>query len=575
MALDFVSSWGVSEKNLAFLDQFVMLNGRPPVVLAIGNIANNALKNALILRKRGIECDVLCYDYYHVMGCPEWECADFPTQGINFDAPQWSTIDLKGYERPRWFVQGRLSACLDYLLAMREGRPDAEKLWRRLSDEVDDSKSVFQLEANSVPDHEVKLGLARLKFLFGSYFPNRASAFDDDDLATRYGNHFQLAPKWRALLEKYDCIIGYSTDGFFPLAFQKHPYISFEHGTIRTFPFEETTLGRLCALTYVHASDTLLTNCDNIVAAQRLKLRSYRFVPHPIVEVKPGEAAKKLRQELIRNHDTDFIVFHPSRQHWSSDRNLNWEKGNDFLIEGFARFVKLFRPKALLVMVDWGQTVSQSKALISRLGISDRVLWIEPLTVPGVGRYIAASDALADQFVIGAWGAIMPHGLMLGVPTLIHLNEEVHRWCFPEMPPILNVRTADEIAAALARLTEPAVSKWYRQAGPEWYRRYHSEDVVAGRLLDSLSHCLKVDSLYDPIRKMSELEATLMARLELSPTVNSTNKSRQNSRKFAQRISIYLQQLRLRCPVVGGFLYAAARALYRTSKVLAQKLCIR
>ena len=45
----------------------------PPRVLHIGNIANNAYLNARILNEAGIPSDVLVYDYYHVMACPEWE----------------------------------------------------------------------------------------------------------------------------------------------------------------------------------------------------------------------------------------------------------------------------------------------------------------------------------------------------------------------------------------------------------------------------------------------------------------------------------------------------------------------
>ena len=52
-------------------------NSRRPRVLHIGNIANNAYLNASILNAAGVDCDVLCYDYYHVMACPEWESAVF------------------------------------------------------------------------------------------------------------------------------------------------------------------------------------------------------------------------------------------------------------------------------------------------------------------------------------------------------------------------------------------------------------------------------------------------------------------------------------------------------------------
>ena len=53
------------------------LNKKHLRILHIGNIANNAYLNAKILNEAGFECDVLCASYYHSMGNPEWEDADF------------------------------------------------------------------------------------------------------------------------------------------------------------------------------------------------------------------------------------------------------------------------------------------------------------------------------------------------------------------------------------------------------------------------------------------------------------------------------------------------------------------
>jgi len=62
---------------------------RAPRVLHLGNIANNAYLNAKILRSSGVEADVLCCDYYHIMGCPEWEDADLAGDHGSDDLPDW------------------------------------------------------------------------------------------------------------------------------------------------------------------------------------------------------------------------------------------------------------------------------------------------------------------------------------------------------------------------------------------------------------------------------------------------------------------------------------------------------
>src|SRR5262245_28838159 len=94
--------------------------GRPLRVLHIGNIANNAYNNARIQRQYGIEADVLCYDYYHVMATPEWEDGGLTTK-VDANLPNWWESNLKGFRRPDCYVQGPLALCLDYLEARHCG----------------------------------------------------------------------------------------------------------------------------------------------------------------------------------------------------------------------------------------------------------------------------------------------------------------------------------------------------------------------------------------------------------------------------------------------------------------------
>jgi len=122
----------LSAENRRWLDDFRGRQGRSPRVLHIGNIANNAFNNARLLNDAGLDCDVICYDYYHVMGCPEWEDADF-TGGIEDDfRPNWTRVALGEYVRPRWFAQGPMELCLRYLTARRTGHSDEEWLWTGL-----------------------------------------------------------------------------------------------------------------------------------------------------------------------------------------------------------------------------------------------------------------------------------------------------------------------------------------------------------------------------------------------------------------------------------------------------------
>src|SRR5215510_1061414 len=77
------------------LAEFERRKGRKLRVLHIGNIANNAYNNAKIQRQRGIDADVLSFDYYHIMACPEWEDAEFLGKIEDDNFPDWWAVDLR------------------------------------------------------------------------------------------------------------------------------------------------------------------------------------------------------------------------------------------------------------------------------------------------------------------------------------------------------------------------------------------------------------------------------------------------------------------------------------------------
>lgn len=118
----------------AWIKHFEVVHGRRPRILHIGNVANNGYNNAKVLVEAGFDCDALCYDYYHIMGCPEWEDADFTGMVRDHFMPNWRDVDLRGFRRQHWFAQGQRYWAIAYLLARRAGRVRAAGfLWRVLS----------------------------------------------------------------------------------------------------------------------------------------------------------------------------------------------------------------------------------------------------------------------------------------------------------------------------------------------------------------------------------------------------------------------------------------------------------
>lgn len=467
-----------------WVEEFIAKNGRKPRVLHIGNIANNAYLNSKILNRLGVDSDVMCGPYYHIMGYPQWEDADFSGDWGDDFAPNWKRAGASCFKVPDWFAQGSYNQCM-LQLARRHGeniKPAMMALLLVFVSRV--SCFLYKRVARLRPV------LERVNRRILSYYPK--------DLVDRCSmgkcvptsmntivRQCAVAMPMRRFLRMYDVVIGYATMGSMPLYTGMRPYCAFEHGTIRKLPFEDTDDGRRCAEVYRRADYCFITNCDNITAAKRLGLERFTFIPHPVNEdIMVEEESARLRESLRRELDADFILFHPPRQHWETRRDPDWEKGNDLLIRGFADFVKTTAPRAAAIFVDWGLKVEESKELLRQLGIADRVKWVRPLPNVQMIKYVKATDALADQFYLGAFGSTMPKALLHGSPALIYLDEERHRWCFPEMPPVLNVRTPEEISAALKRLYADAdFRRDLISRGRAWYDKYHSNAVIGRTFL--------------------------------------------------------------------------------------------
>jgi glycosyltransferase involved in cell wall biosynthesis len=419
-------------------------------VLHIGNIANNAYNNAKFLRRKGIEADVLCYDYTHVMGQPEWEDATIDGVLDEFN-PQWDQVSLNGFQRPAWFIQEELAPRVP---GRRKQRFRGQFRLERLARDPMGWAQVF-----------VKY---QLDCLLSGVEPR-----------PRLMDFLKVYPcrKWfEQWFKGYDLIQAYATEPIHAMLFGRgQPYVAFEHGTMREIPFEDSTMGRLLTLAYRKAGKIIITNPDVISAANRLGLNNFLFIPHPVDETKYRPRPTSLRASLHERYQTDLILFAPSRHNWVL-------KGNDLLIRAFARLCKAVPQRPLLILCDWGQEMARSRQLIEELGIQARVAWIPPLSKMKLIDYYNASDVVLDQFTIGTFGTVTPEAMACAKPVVLHFDRQVHEWCYAEMPPVVTARTEEEIFTRLMELVEdPARRAAIGQASREWIVKYHGWELVADR----------------------------------------------------------------------------------------------
>jgi 2-polyprenyl-3-methyl-5-hydroxy-6-metoxy-1,4-benzoquinol methylase/glycosyltransferase involved in cell wall biosynthesis len=572
----------------AWLARFAQERGRPLRVLHLGNVANNGYLNAKIQRQAGVEADVVSYDYYHVMGCPEWEDAHF-TGDVDEFRPDWWAIDLQGYERPRWFVQGSLATCAAYVTARRQGDRLRELiLWRRLRAEawlrcrrsLAASVARFMLFTAKAVRHPVRardrvrelvvegpapdaplsqgpffatlfarkaLGAVRaaqavmagmplreavarhvfptrMKWAIPGEGTARASQLDVEpppestetplaapateaalhaaprdpaprtELQARFAELFpdrpdQLAPDdlagWQQIADvlapafaEYDVIQAYSTYPIIPLLASIESFAAYEHGTLRDIPFEQSPVGRACALGYREAPVVFVTNGDDLEPARRLGIDPARVValPHAV-------DTNKLFQFATRNDDlrpaahSQPLFFAPARHDWTEGVRSQL-KGNDRLIRALPLVLEQ-DAGCHVVFVEWGRHVPQSKRLIRELGIEDVVTWVRPLRKEALWQRYLASHAVVDQFVMDVIGGVAFEAMALGCRVVTALDAAVSESFFGEAPPLLAAQTPEEIAAALLGVIEdPGDEQMLGARARDWVLRCHSSERI-------------------------------------------------------------------------------------------------
>lgn len=530
----------LSDQNRIWLDQFIRTHGRKPAVLMIGNIANNAYNNAKILNEAGLDCDVICYDYYHVMGCPEWEDADLSRSPKNDFRPDWVGLGMGGYERPHWFAQGPVLDCIDYLVARRTNADDIEKKWRMLLTRALVSRPLnlaevlarlrFSFKAWSRPlriklqawinEHAPVLysQLVKLKKLkrrrinspiahfapsvsigdranelvrmFAAEFPHRNDKLTTSDIDP-YSHHFN---EWKMLLNLYDIVIGFSTDPFIPLLCGKR-YFAIEHGTLRDIPFAPDGQGRRTALAYRFAEHCFVTNFDCAGNAEQLALGRYTLINHPYDEDHglSVKGADELRSRLLRALDCDFLFFHPTRQDWVEGTGYA-DKRNDVFLHAFGAL----RRRGLrvgLVICSWGANVANSRQLLEELGCSAHVRWTSPLAITPFERMCKACDAVVDQFKLGAFGGVVFKAMAVGTPIVTFLNEVLVSDQYPVLPPVINCQTVADIESAMVLIIQdPTRLTRIGKQSRDWIYRHHGKRETINKQMDQFRRFLPIPS---------------------------------------------------------------------------------
>lgn len=388
-------------------------------VAVYGNLANSAYIHARLLRRAGIDAELVLepFDDF-VMSDPRWEDLELelPSAGLSRDAlpaaplPDW-VWDGAGHDTSTWVRRGRLASA-----AAR--RPDAL---------INAARVAGAHGAVYAGLHAAVIGRLRgydCAFVFG-LGPIVAGLAGIPFLTLPFGGDITIAP-----FADGDGWQGQREPGTRPPG-GPEPYVA---------PLQRRGLRRTHRI--LTCDPAFFSYIDRLGLAEkaipfRLAIDTDMYSPAP---------EEELRAQLLSG-DARTLIFVPARQDW-------YWKGSDRMLKGFANAAR-GRDDVVLVCAGWGADLERSRQLIGELGIGDRVRMLEhAMSKPRLLRYYRAADIVMDQFTLGSYGGSSLEAMSCARPLLIHLDPAAFNEYFHELPPVVNVREPEEIGAELTRLID-------------------------------------------------------------------------------------------------------------------------
>ncbi len=125
----------------------------------------------------------------------------------------------------------------------------------------------------------------------------------------------------------------------------------------------------------------------------------------------------------------DLIIFHHSRHSWFNPEDLNEQKGNDRLFNGFALFLRNNPEcKAAIITLEYGKDVDKSKEMISELGITKEVYWFPRQSRKEIMVGISFSDIVVAELHgdYNLYGTVI-EGLVCGKTIMQYRDENKHK----------------------------------------------------------------------------------------------------------------------------------------------------
>jgi glycosyltransferase involved in cell wall biosynthesis len=268
---------------------------------------------------------------------------------------------------------------------------------------------------------------------------------------------------------QYDLIHAYVELPLFAFFSRKKYIVTPQGSDLREMVFSNSIKGILLRKAYQNAQVIAIPGVEGFTLIKKLKLKNGIFIP-AIQDVNLF-LPKNLGKE---KYEDKLVIFSPTTH--------NKNKGNEILIQGFAKFVKEHKD-SILILVNTGSDLLKSKKLIDTLDITNKVDFVNgPLNYEDLKNFFNLSDIVADQFLVGELGGIAREAMCCKKPLITFFLEEVGKELYGELPPIANASTPDSVYEKLVLLLDEKNRRDLGEKARNWILKYHSNEIIAKKI---------------------------------------------------------------------------------------------
>jgi hypothetical protein len=166
-------------------------------------------------------------------------------------------------------------------------------------------------------------------------------------------------------------------------------------------------------------------------------------------------------------------------------------KGTDVLLMGFALYCQR-GGNGELRLPRKGQDLQAAIDLASELAITERICWLDEMSLVQFYEEMISADLVCDQFGSSFPGMVSTDAYALGRPVMAKLRPEIFSQRFPEPLPGFNAETPEQIADHLMMIEKNrGVLVDMGRKSRAYAEAYLSPESMAKQLLESCGLCVE------------------------------------------------------------------------------------